>query len=191
MFFQEVMTLWQTDISDRHKNVFDEKIVYLVTFFHNSKENTAKYWSQCIENRLLKELYKYIMKRKKPSTTFWECRCQNVLDALGNYTKASFQKNIPGKIQFQKKKRVLTPTPPHYPHPVLSSLGGGGGGCSRVLSLFYHASHSNIDQIEWMPLYCLDNLSRFQTWFGKMFGYSETFWGKKYDWLANLLKSHI
>ena len=136
MFFQEVMTLWQTDISDRHKNVFDEKIVYLVTFFHNSKENTAKYWSQCIENRLLKELYKYIMKRKKPSTTFWECRCQNVLDALGNYTKASFQKNIPGKVQFQKKKRVLTPTPPHYPHPVLSSLGGGGGGVLEYYRYF-------------------------------------------------------
>ena len=119
MFFQEVMTLWQTDISDRHKNVFDKKIVYLVTFFHNSKENTAKYWSQCIENRLLKELYKYIMKRKKPSTTFWECRGQNVLDALGNYTKASFQKNIPGKVQFQKKKRVLPPLP-NPTTPILS-----------------------------------------------------------------------
>ena len=129
MFFQEVMTLWQTDISDRHKNVFDEKIVYLGTFFHNSKENTAKYWSQCIENRLLKELYKYIMKRKKPSTTFWECRCQNVLDALGNYTKASFQKNIPGKIQFQKKKRVLTShLPPQPTTPILSFCLWGVGG---------------------------------------------------------------
>ena len=133
MSFQEVMTLWQTDITDRHKNVFDENIVsllsdfFMISNFHNSKENTAKYWSQCIENRLLKELYKYIMKRKKPSTTFWECRGQNVLDALGNYTKASFQKNIPGKVQFQKKKRIL-PAPPqtHYPHPVLLSLGGGG-----------------------------------------------------------------
>ena len=100
----------------------------MISTFHNSKENTAKYGSQCIENRPLNKLYKYIMKRKNPSTNFWECRGQNVLHALGNDTKASFQKNIPGKVQFQKKKRVLPPPPPpsHYPHPVLSSLGGVG-----------------------------------------------------------------
>ena len=125
------MTLWRMDITDEHKNEFDKKNSLLSDFFilsefYKSKEYTAKYWSRCIENRLLKDLYQYIIKRTKPSSSFWECRDQNNLDALGNDTKTNFQKNIPGKVQFQKKKRVLPP-PSTYPPPVPSSLGVGLG----------------------------------------------------------------
>ena len=100
--------------------------------------------------------------------------------------KHTRQNTISEKEEGLNLPPLPTPLPPSCPF-----VFGGWGECSRVLSLFYHASHSNIDQIEWMPLYCLDNLSRFHICFGKMFGYSETFWGKKNDWLANLLKSHI
>lgn len=131
------------DITHEHKNEFDKKNSLLSDFFMlsefcKSKQYTAKYWSRCTEYRLLKDLYQYIIKRTKPSSSFWECRDQNNLDALGNDTKTNFQKNIPGKVQFPKKKRVLPP-PSTYPSPVPSSLGVG----SRWVAWPKQCLHSN------------------------------------------------
>ena len=48
------MTLWQTDITDRHKNVFDEKILYLVTFSWLASSTILKKTLQNIEANALK-----------------------------------------------------------------------------------------------------------------------------------------
>ena len=120
------------DITHEHKNEFDKKNSLLSDFFmlsefYKSKEYTAKYWSRCTENRLLKDLYQYIIKRTKPSSSFWECRDQNNLDALGNDTKTNFQKNIPGKVQFQKRSGSCLPHPPtHLLSLLLWGLGRDG-----------------------------------------------------------------
>ena len=132
MFFQEVMTLWQTDITDRHKNVFDEKIVYLVTFSWLARSTILKKILQNTEANALKigrsiSYISILWKEKIPQRISGSAEAKMFYMPWGMTQKRVSRKTYQAKYNFRKRRGSCLPPPPHPTTPILSFRLWGGG----------------------------------------------------------------